>query len=94
MPGGEALPALPSCDVVYRDSWIVGGYPPFVSSRPCFYHSWHHRALETMFCVAISAALLIVARFARAQDQDQINNFCRRFGHRTTVIDNNFYIDG
>lgn len=28
------------------------------------------------------------------QQRDPLQNFCRRFGHQTTVIDNKLYIDG
>lgn len=28
------------------------------------------------------------------QDQDQIDNFCRRFAHQTTFIDDKLYVDG
>ena len=47
-----------------------------------------------MFRITIGIALVAASFFAQAQDHDQLNNFCRRFSHRTTVIDNNFYIDG
>lgn len=42
---------------------------------------------------AILVYLLCVAQ-AQGQDMDQINHFCRRHSHRTTVIDNKLYIDG
>ena len=28
------------------------------------------------------------------QQKDPLNDFCRRFGHQTTVIDSKLYIDG
>jgi hypothetical protein len=28
------------------------------------------------------------------QQKDPLNDFCRRFGHQTTVIDRKLYIDG
>jgi hypothetical protein len=38
----------------------------------------------------VVALLLIVAFFARrsVQQRDQLQDFCRRFGHQTAVIDN------
>lgn len=44
----------------------------------------------------LAGSLLFFSRFAAAQDedQDQINNFCRRFAHQTTWIDNKLYVDG
>ena len=43
--------------------------------------------------------LLILLVFAlvgaSAQDvKDPLNDFCRRFGHQSTVIDSHLYIDG
>jgi len=39
--------------------------------------------------------LLFLSLGARtAQAQDQLNNFCRRFGHQTAVLDRKIYIDG
>ncbi|KAK4504563.1 hypothetical protein PRZ48_005479 [Zasmidium cellare] len=42
------------------------------------------------------AGFLLLSRdvLAQDQDQDQINNFCRRFAHRSTWIDNKLYVDG
>ncbi|ROW17560.1 hypothetical protein VPNG_00897 [Cytospora leucostoma] len=42
-------------------------------------------SLLTMITCFVSASL---------QQRDPVQNFCRRFGHQTTVIDNNLYIDG
>ncbi|KAF7185225.1 Kelch repeat-containing protein [Pseudocercospora fuligena] len=42
---------------------------------------------------AMLVYLLYIAQ-TQAQDMDQINHFCRRHSHRTTVIDNKLYIDG
>ena len=32
--------------------------------------------------------------FARSQQDDPINSFCRRWGHATAQIDSRLYIDG
>ncbi|EME89485.1 uncharacterized protein MYCFIDRAFT_26780 [Pseudocercospora fijiensis CIRAD86] len=37
---------------------------------------------------------LLYITHAQGQGMDQINHFCRRHSHRTTVIDNKLYIDG
>ncbi|KAK7730861.1 hypothetical protein SLS53_008939 [Cytospora paraplurivora] len=42
-------------------------------------------SLLTILTCLVSASL---------QQRDPVQNFCRRFGHQTTVIDNNLYIDG
>lgn len=41
-------------------------------------------------------SLLTATLFVHSQspDQDQLNNFCRRFAHQTTWMDNKLYIDG
>ena len=41
-------------------------------------------------------ALLLPFAFQRvsAQQQNPLDNFCRRYGHQTTVIDDKLYIDG
>lgn len=38
--------------------------------------------------------LLFLAEGARAAQQNPLDNFCRRHGHQTTVIDDKLYIDG
>jgi hypothetical protein len=38
-------------------------------------------------------ALSLVARIVTA-NQDPKNNFCRRYGHQSTVVDDKLYIDG
>lgn len=56
---------------------------------------WH---VSMMWLAAswLAGSSLYFSRGARAQneDQDQINNFCRRFAHQTTWIDNKLYVDG
>lgn len=39
------------------------------------------------------SVLSLLAASATAQ-QDPVNNFCRRFGHQTAVVDNKLFIDG
>jgi hypothetical protein len=36
---------------------------------------------------------LFFVQFSR-QQKDPINDFCRRFGHQSTIIDDKLYIDG
>lgn len=38
--------------------------------------------------------ICLLVRLASSQILDPITNFCRRFAHQTTVIDNVLYIDG
>ena len=49
--------------------------------------SLHGAALSFLAIAAVRAQDLIT-------DLDPIDNFCRRFGHQTTVIDRRLYIDG
>ncbi|KAK0355763.1 hypothetical protein LTR02_005186 [Friedmanniomyces endolithicus] len=44
--------------------------------------------------VRLLIASLLLHGAAGQEIQDQINNFCRRFAHQTTVIGNRLYIDG
>ncbi|KAK1816181.1 hypothetical protein LTR12_009430 [Friedmanniomyces endolithicus] len=44
--------------------------------------------------VRLLLASLLLHGAAGQEIQDQINNFCRRFAHQTTVIGNRLYIDG
>lgn len=38
--------------------------------------------------------LLAATHVAAALGQDPVNNFCRRYSHQSTVIDDRLYIDG
>ncbi|KAK5143547.1 hypothetical protein LTR32_004350 [Rachicladosporium monterosium] len=44
--------------------------------------------------VRLLLASLLLHGAAGQEIQDQINNFCRRFAHQTTVIGNRLYVDG
>jgi hypothetical protein len=39
-------------------------------------------------------SLLAVGVQLSAQQADPVSNFCRRFGHQTTIVDDRLYIDG
>lgn len=47
------------------------------------------RSKMSMLCASV---LLLVA--PAIGQQDPVNNFCRRFGHQTAVVDSKLYIDG
>lgn len=44
--------------------------------------------------IAILASLLRFAVHRANADQTPRDDFCRRYGHQTTVIDDKLYIDG
>jgi hypothetical protein len=44
--------------------------------------------------MAVLASLLLFAVHRASTDQNPRDDFCRRYGHQTTVIDNKLYIDG
>ena len=51
-----------------------------------------------LFLTLLSLALMRINSFVHAQDSaedfDPLTDFCRRFAHRTAVIDRRLYIDG
>ncbi len=53
-------------------------------------------ALEGAIVRAMLKLFTVLALFAGYswQQKDPLNDFCRRFGHQTTVIDQKLYIDG
>ncbi|TEA15596.1 Kelch repeat-containing protein [Colletotrichum sidae] len=46
---------------------------------------------KMLMLLAVSAGLSVLPAAAQ---QDPLNNFCRRFGHQTAVVDSKLYIDG
>ncbi|KAM0334351.1 hypothetical protein ACHAQA_001376 [Verticillium albo-atrum] len=51
------------------------------------------RAAASTFRSSMTLLLLLFARLS-VQQRDPVNDFCRRFGHQTTVVDNKLFIDG
>lgn len=45
------------------------------------------------YTVAVLGILLVLAK-SSLQAENPVSDFCRRFGHQTTVIDRKLYIDG
>jgi hypothetical protein len=39
-------------------------------------------------------AILLLLVEISSQQKDPLNDFCRRFGHQTTVVDQKLFIDG
>lgn len=53
----------------------------------------HRGLLSRQLPLALLMVVLLFSSFSYAQ-KDPVNNFCRRFGHQTAVIDRKLYIDG
>ncbi|KAF9872743.1 hypothetical protein CkaCkLH20_09922 [Colletotrichum karsti] len=49
------------------------------------------RSTASLLCISSILSMLVAPAVAQ---QDPVNNFCRRFGHQTAVVDNKLYIDG
>ena len=66
-------------------AWGASAAPLAATSRRNT--SWHSRSI----CVCV--VLLSLVQLS-VQQKDPVNNFCRRFGHQTAVIDKRLYVDG
>jgi hypothetical protein len=49
-------------------------------------------------CLCLAASFLLISQLLAESfpkdAQGQLDNFCRRFSHRTAVVNNRLYIDG
>ncbi|KAM0286226.1 hypothetical protein ACHAQH_000953 [Verticillium albo-atrum] len=76
----------------------VVGHTPYRSrsrssvSQALTFSSPQPRAASAIRTSAIFSLLLFVQ--LSVQQKDPVNNFCRRFGHQTTVVDDKLFIDG
>ena len=80
----------------------MGAAPPGQATGPI--HVFGHRQMRmlrsiyppySLSSLCISFLLLLFAHVKKASAQlDPINNFCRRFGHQTAIIDRRLYVDG
>lgn len=82
----------------HRPSWarVIG--PAFSSRQSSRIDTVHNGTnqrglLSQQLPLAMLMVVLLFSSFSYAQ-KDPVNNFCRRFGHQTAVIDRKLYIDG
>jgi hypothetical protein len=48
---------------------------------------------ESSMMLSLYAVLVVLVEFSWSQ-KDPLNDFCRRFGHQTAVVDQKLFIDG
>lgn len=52
--------------------------------------------METLLAVMLLSTLFLQALLIKAtiQQKDPLNDFCRRFGHQSAIVDRKLYLDG
>jgi hypothetical protein len=83
----------PKLQILVSSSFLLcGQLPPSTGILNAVLSLWFDSIMAyALFCLVVT---LVFAAQSLQDTKDPVNDFCRRFGHQTAVIDRKLYIDG